>query len=202
PIWEAARQIGAYAGDTRRVTALARGTHIETRALALPPDGPVCLGSTRHRNDIDRTVAPGIALEATQAAIGEADISTVGCLVTTSCTGYTAPSWAVGLTEACGLPRQVTRLPITEAGCAGGVVALARAVDHLAARADTGGSTGSALVTSVELCSLAFHPGGDDGNLTSTLIFGDGAGAALLQRGEGPGLTVLDSMTMLVPDSQ
>ena len=120
----------------------------------------------------------------------------MGCIVTSSCTGYTAPSWGVGLAEECGIPRDATRIPITEAGCAGGVVALARAVDHLRVR------EGNALVTSVELCSLAFHLGGDDGNLTSSLIFGDGAGAALLHTDAGPGLEVLDSASMLIPDSQ
>ena len=125
---------------------------------------------------------------------GAADIQ---CIVTSSCTGYTAPSWGVGLAEAVGLPRDATRLPITEAGCAGGAVAIARAADHLRARGGTG-----ALAASVELCSLAFHPGGGDGNLTSTLIFGDGAGAALLRTGTGPGLTIVDSASMLIPDSE
>lgn len=194
---EAARAIGAYADDPRRVAALARGTRIEQRALAIPAQELVGLGTAGARNDLYRSIAPGLVLEAVRGVLGEGNGADIGCLVTSSCTGYMAPSWGVGLAEACGLPRDATRLPITEAGCAGGTVALARAVDHLRARGGTG-----ALVASVELCSLAFHPGGDDGNLISTLIFGDGAGAALLRAGEGPGLAVLDSMSVLIPDSQ
>lgn len=201
---EAARRIGVYAGDSRRVAAIARGTRIAQRAVAVPPEELICLGSIGSRNDLYQSIAPGLAVEASRGVLGEGGGTSVGCVVTTSCTGYSVPSWGVGLVEVCALPRSAMRLPITEAGCAGGVVALARAVDHLRAHPDErcadGG--GSALVASVELCSLAFHAGGDDGNLTSTLIFGDGAGAALLERGAGPGLGVVDSMSVLVPGSQ
>ena len=60
----------------------------------------------------------------------------------------------------------------------------------------------AAAVAAVELCSLAFHVGGGEGNLTSSLIFGDGAGAVLLQPGAGDGLEILDSMSVLVPGTR
>jgi alkylresorcinol/alkylpyrone synthase len=194
---EAARRIGARAGDPRRVEAIARGTCIEERAVALPPDEIEQLQSAEARNDIYHRIAPVIAGEAVRAALGEADPGTVACLITSSCTGYTVPSWSVRLARECGLGPETMRLPITEAGCAGGAVALARATEHLQAR---GGE--AALVVATELCSLAFHPGGDAGNITSTLIFGDGAGAALLRRGSGPGLEVLDSSTFVISGSE
>ena len=196
---EAARLIGLEAGEPRRVAALARGTHIEERAFALPLDRLRALSesSIGARNAIYRELAPAVALQAAQAAIGDADPSAIGCLVTSSCTGYTVPSWGVGLAEQCELPRDAVRLPITEAGCAGGAVGLARAVDYLRTH-----EAGAGLVVATELCSLAFHPGGDDGNLTSALIFGDGAGSALLETGAGPGVTVVDSMSVLIPGTQ
>ena len=46
---------------------------------------------------------------------------------------------------------------------------------------------------------MAFHADGDEGNLVATLIFGDGAGAAVLASGPGEGLIVRDSASMLVP---
>lgn len=194
---EAARRIGAYAGHMRRVAAIARGTCIEQRALALPPNEIDRLGGSGARNDIYRQVAPTLALEAARSALSGGTARDIGCLVTSSCTGYAAPSWGVRLAQDCGLRATAMRLPITEAGCAGGAVALARATDHLQAH---GG--GDALVVAAELCSLAFHPGGDVGNITSALIFGDGAGAALLQTGEERGLEVLDTSTWLIPDSE
>src|SRR5690606_28588115 len=51
----------------------------------------------------------------------------------------------------------------------------------------------------VELCSLAFQPAGHDGNLMSLLIFGDGAGAAFLETGRGPGLEIVDTASALIP---
>ena len=194
---EAAQRIGAYAGDMRRVAAIARGTSIDQRALALTPEVIDRLGGTAERNQLYQQMAPALALKAARFALCDQPVSDINCLVTTSCTGYSAPSWGVRLAQECGLPPGAMRLPITEAGCAGGAVALARAADHLHAH---GG--GEALVVSAELCSLAFHPGGTAGNITSTLIFGDGAGAAVLQSGPGRGLEVLDSSSHLIPDSE
>jgi alkylresorcinol/alkylpyrone synthase len=194
---DAARAIGAWSRNPRRVAALARGTQIEQRAIALTPDEVRALGAAGARNDIYQRIAPGIAIDAARGVLREVDVSGIACLVTSSCTGYSVPTWGVDVVEAFRLPARAIRLPITESGCAGGVVALARAVDHLRTRPGASG-----LAVAVELCSLAFHPGGDDGNLTSTLIFGDGAGAALLETGEGPGLEVVDTASRLVPNTK
>lgn len=194
---EASRRIALYAEDPRRVAALARGTQIVERAIAVPAEDLLELGCAGARNDLYRRIAPGLAHEAVAEVLGGIDSGLAACLVTSSCTGHMSPSWAVGLVESCGLPPDISRVPITEAGCAGGAVAIARAADYMRARGSTAG-----LAASVELCSLAFHRGGDDGNITSTLIFGDGAGAALLERGEGRGLVIVDSMSMLVPHSE
>jgi alkylresorcinol/alkylpyrone synthase len=194
---DAADLIGAFASDARRIAALARGTGIAQRALARPVEEIAALGGIEARNTVYHEVAPRLAFLAAQAALGETPRDAVQALVTSSCTGYTVPSWGVGLAQHCGFSGGTMRLPITEAGCAGGVVGLARAADHLVAH---GGA--ASLVVAVELCSLAFHPGGDEGNNISTLIFGDGAGAALMQTGAGPGLEIVDSITALIPGTQ
>ncbi|MEX2373011.1 MAG: hypothetical protein WD800_04350, partial [Dehalococcoidia bacterium] len=131
---ESAHRIGEYAGQPRRVAAIARGTGIEQRAIAIPPDDLVRLGRSGERNDVYRAVAPGLALQAAGEALGCAPRDGVAALVTSSCTGYMAPSLAVRLSSDLGLPARSPRLPVTEAGCAGGVVALAAAADHLRAR--------------------------------------------------------------------
>jgi alkylresorcinol/alkylpyrone synthase len=193
----AARMIGALCGDDRRVSALARGTRIAERRTAVPPEELGSLTTIEQRNQVYRCAAPGIAFEAAQAALAGTDRSEVGCLVTSSCTGYMSPGWGVELVERLGLSHGTMRLPITEAGCAGGVVALGRASDYLRSRPGR-----SALAVSAELCSLSFHAGGDEGNLTASLIFGDGAGAALLTTGEAAGLELIDSSTTLIPGTQ
>jgi alkylresorcinol/alkylpyrone synthase len=202
---EAARRVGEIAADGRRmalltrrkVAAFARASQIESRALVLPADEVQRLGTIGERNAVYRREAPGLARRAAEAAFGEAARDRIGALVTSSCTGYSVPGWGVQLVEDLRLPCDTTRLPITESGCAGGVVALARAVDYLRTRPGS-----SALTVAAELCSLSFHSGGDEGNLTASLIFGDGAGAALLRTGDGPGLEVLDSASALIPGSR
>ncbi|MDZ7727021.1 MAG: hypothetical protein U5Q44_01815 [Dehalococcoidia bacterium] len=193
---EAARCIGLASGQPRRAAAIARASGIATRASVVPPEDIVRLGTIEERNAVYRAHAPGLSAEAARAALDGHDPATVGCLVTSSCTGYALPGWGTELVPTLGLPSSTARVPLTESGCAGGVVALARAADYVRNRPGQG-----ALTVATELCSLAFHADGDDGNLTSSMIFGDGAGAALLTHGDEPGLDIIDSASMLVPAS-
>jgi alkylresorcinol/alkylpyrone synthase len=183
-------------GDPRRAAALARGTMIDQRALALPVSEIGSLGTIEERNNIYASLAPPLALDASRKALADRPCD---FLVTTSCTGFMSPGWDVNLVEELPLPRETPRLPITQAGCAGGVVAMARAADYMRSRPGS-----SALAVSSEICSLAFHADPEEGNLTSTLIFGDGAGAALMDSnstGDG-GLEVVDSASILVPNAR
>jgi alkylresorcinol/alkylpyrone synthase len=81
------------------------------------------------------------------------------------------------------------RLPITESGCAGGVVGLARAADYLAAHPER-----AALVLALELSSLTFQRWDrSPANVVSSAIFGDGGAAVVLvgtrhPRARGPAL--------------
>jgi len=194
---EAAAHIGAASGEKRAVAALARGTKIATRRLVLSPVEIASLGSIEARNAIYARVAPDLAVEAARKtlAVGRAP----DFLVTSSCTGYLVPGLDVQVAERLGLPCEAARLPITESGCAGGVVALARAFDYVRAQEDS-----SALVVATEVCSLAFHPKGDEGNLISTLLFGDGAGAAIVASGSAAGeeIEIVDYASMLVPGTK
>lgn len=187
--------VAPLVGDRRLVAALARGSQIDQRWLALAPSAVQSLGSAGARNDLYRQLAPPMAREVAGAVLGGVPPEAVTALVASSCTGYMAPSWLDGLISDFGLPTELMRLPITEAGCAGGVVSLARAADHVRLHG------GTALTVAVEVCSLAFQTAPDEGNLTSVMIFGDGAGSALLESGAGEGLVVLDAMSVLIPDT-
>jgi alkylresorcinol/alkylpyrone synthase len=194
---EAAERVGQLSGDVRRAAALARGSRIGERRLALPAAALAELGTIEARNALYRRLAPGLAREAAARAAPPGSRASIGCLVTSSCTGYMLPGWGVELVDALGLAPETARVPLTEAGCAGGVVALARCADYL--RSHQGPA---ALAVAVELCSLSFHPAGHDDNLTASLIFGDGAGAARLAPGPGPGIEVVDELSFLVPGSR
>jgi len=128
------------------------------------------------------------AAEATPLAIAAAEralagsttaIEDIGLLVVSSCTGFVLPGIDVHLINHLGLRRDVRRMPFMNFGCAGGAAALSWATDWVRAHPDE-----SALVVAVEVPSLTFRPADTSGdNLLSVLVFGDGAGAAVLRSG-------------------
>lgn len=186
--------VRALAPGDRRVQVIARGAQIDTRYLSLPPEEVLTLGGAGGRNARYRTIAPDLAEPALRDVVRDA--RDVGFLAVSSCTGVALPGIDVELAGRVGLPTDTARLPIGEAGCAGGVVAIARAADFARAHEHR-----SALALSVETCCLAFHRDDDESTLVSNLIFGDGAGAARIERGPGAGFEIIDAMSVLVPDS-
>jgi alkylresorcinol/alkylpyrone synthase len=120
------------------------------------------------------------------AGISAADVD---LLITISCTGVIIPSLDAFLINDLGFRSDVRRLPITELGCAAGAAALGRAWDFL-----KGVPEGNVLIVSVELPSLTFQRRDmSPANLISTILFGDGAAAALVTRGNSGGRSVASS---------
>jgi len=102
----------------------------------------------------------------------------VDMIITVSCTGVMLPSLDAHLVNQMGFRNDVRRLPITELGCSGGAAALGRAWDFL-----KGVKEGNVLIVVVELPSLTFQRRDQStANLISSILFGDGAAAALITR--------------------
>ena len=139
-----------------------------------------------------------IATNAACRALEQADVrgSQIDLVITVSCTGYLVPSLDVYMAEDLGLRPDVVRLPITELGCSAGAAAIAAAHRHLTAFPDQ-----KVLVVAVEVPSLNFQRAdGSLDNLTASLVFGDGAGAAVL--GQGEGVRVMRTASHLIPRTQ
>jgi predicted naringenin-chalcone synthase len=133
------------------------------------------------------------ALDGARTAPSEIDL-----VISVSCTGYMVPSLDVRLAAEMGLRPDVIRLPLTELGCSGGAAAIAAAHRHLAAFPDD-----RVLVVAVELASLSFHPGDRSlDNLTASMVFGDGAAAAVIGKGDGSGLRLVSAESRLLPESE
>lgn len=121
-----------------------------------------------------------------------------GLIVGVSCTGVVLPSLDAELIPVLGLDNSVARLPITELGCGAGVAGLARARDYLLAYPDR-----AVLLFAVELPSLTFQPQDRSiDNLTAALVFGDGAGAMVLDGAAGTGGWIVEACaTRLIPEA-
>src|SRR5580704_10645116 len=129
--------------------------------------------------------ATPLALVAAHRAIADAadDVADIGLIVVSSCTGFVLPGVDVQLINQLGLRRDIRRMPFMNFGCAGGAAALSWASDWARAHPDE-----TALVVAVEVPSLTFRPADTSAdNLLSVLVFGDGAGAAVLHAGAVPG---------------
>jgi alkylresorcinol/alkylpyrone synthase len=130
-----------------------------------------------------------------QAGLHPADID---MLITVSCTGYMIPSLDAYLVGDLGFRPNVRRLPITELGCIGGVMALSRAREFVRAFPET-----NVLVVTVELSSLTFQPRDrSQANLVSCALFGDGAAAALVTGHAIRGIQIVDTASHLIPDTR
>ena len=121
----------------------------------------------------------------------------IDMIITVSCTGVMIPSLDAYLMNDLGFRSDVKRLPITELGCAAGAAALAKASDFIRAYPD-----GTVLVIAVELPSLTFQRGDiSQANLISTVLFGDGAAAAVITGRPAHGPRIIDTNSYLFPQS-
>ena len=144
-----------------------------------------------HAVALGRRVA-GDCLERAGVAAADVDL-----LITVSCTGVMIPSLDAHLANLLGFRPDVRRLPITELGCAAGAAALARAADFVRAWPEA-----TVLVVAVEIPSLTFQRHDrSQANLISSILFGDGAAAALVTGRAARGPRILQSESHLFPDS-
>ena len=121
----------------------------------------------------------------------------IDMIITVSCTGFMIPSLDAHLINLMGFRSDVRRLPLTELGCAAGAMAMARAHEFIRAWPDS-----TVLVVAVELPTLTFQRGDlSQANLISSVLFGDGAAAAIVTGRTAAGPRILDADTYTFPES-
>jgi len=190
------------AADPQAVARLFGRAGVETRSSLRPLDEVFTDASFAARNAVYREgmIETGAALAS--AALARAGLDHVDLLVSSSCTGFMIPAVDAHIANALGLGPRLVRLPITESGCAGGAVALARACDYLAAH-----PRASALVIAIEFSSLTFQARDPSPtNLVATALFADGASAAVLVGHGHPsapsaGIKFVAAASYFLPDS-
>ncbi len=122
-------------------------------------------------------LAPGLAARAAHAALDDAAVGAdrVTDLVVVSCTGFSAPGVDVALVRQLGLAPTVRRTIVGFMGCFGAIVGLRSAVGACAAD-----SRSVCLVVCVELCTLHLRSDPSTDNLIASVLFSDGAAAAVV----------------------
>jgi alkylresorcinol/alkylpyrone synthase len=136
------------------------------------------------QNDRYREIACAAGVDLARRALAAAGMEPrdIALAVSVSCTGFMIPAVDAFVADALRMGPRLARLPITESGCAGGVVALARAADYLHAHPKD-----AALVLALEFSSLTFQRWDrSPTNVVSTAIFGDGGAALVLAGPEHP----------------
>jgi predicted naringenin-chalcone synthase len=115
---------------------------------------------------------------------GKIDKSEITHLITVSCTGMTAPGLDLQLMEQLELSKNLIRTSVNFMGCYAAVHAL-----KLADAFCTADKKANVVIVCTELCTLHFQKEISVDNLTSSLLFGDGCAAVLVQNdGAGKGL--------------
>jgi alkylresorcinol/alkylpyrone synthase len=182
------------------IEGIIRRCGIERRHVVLAPDDIVRPRSLEETSKIYRDHSMQLATRAVEEALARAGLEPgdIDHVITVSCTGLLIPSLDALLMNALPFRRDCRRTPITELGCAAGAVGLSRAADHLRARP---GET--VLLVAVELSSLTFQLRDRSlTNLVASVLFADGAAAAVITDRDGAGPTVIDTRSELFPDTE
>lgn len=189
-----------YAGDSqanRKLRFLYRQSGIDSRYSVIPDytmaaarwefypptENLEPFPSLEQRMSVYRRYAAPLSIEAVRKCLeGRLDVRGITHLITVSCTGMSAPGLDLELAEGLALPVTVFRTSINFMGCYAAVHAL-KLADALAAC----DPAARILVVCTELCTLHFQQEPTVDNMLSSLLFGDGAAAALVTADSYPG---------------
>ncbi len=189
-------------GPSARLLSVYASAGVRSRGSVLPIEEVFRPGDFETQTRRYRAAACEAGTEVATRALASAGLrpGEIDFVVSVSCTGFMIPSVDAYVANHLGMGGALARLPITEAGCAGGVVALARAFDHLRAHPDR-----AALLLALELSSLTFQRWDRSAtNVVSTAIFGDGGAAVVVVGDRHPAagrglLRVVDTGSVFFP---
>lgn len=174
--------LGGAFEDFGRLRSIYGNAGIEFRQLARPVPWYMEPRSIVERTEVYLEVALDLFVEAAEKALADAGIAAgeVDTIVTVSSTGIATPSLEARAMGRMGFRSDVSRVPVFGLGCAGGVSGLG-----LAAKLAQVGTGATVLFVTVELCSLALRTENvGKADIVSTALFGDGAAACVIRRGD------------------
>ncbi|MCF4101590.1 type III polyketide synthase [Gillisia sp. M10.2A] len=171
----------------RKITKIFEGAGVDRRYSIMAPEEVFTATSFEDKNNIYiREVKKlGTTVLKTALVASKWEPNSLDYLITVSCTGIMIPSLDAYLINDLNLDKHITRLPVTEMGCAAGISGMIYAYNFLKANPGK-----RAAVVAVESPTATFQL--DDfsmANMVSAAIFGDGAACVLLsseENADGP----------------
>jgi predicted naringenin-chalcone synthase len=162
----------------RKVIKLFEGAQVDKRYSIMAPEEVFIATSFEEKNKIYESAAKDLGEKVLRKALLEAswEPESLDFIITVSCTGIMIPSLDAYLINQVGLKQSITRLPVTEMGCAAGISGIIYAYHFLKANPGK-----RAAVVSFEAPTATLQL--DDfsmANMVSAAIFGDGAACVLL----------------------
>ena len=177
--------------DSRKLHYLYRHSGIETRYSVMPDysaapadrqfyataDDLEPFPSLEKRMEWYATHAAKISVTAIEKCItGKINSNAITHVITVSCTGMSAPGLDLEIMELMELPRTIFRTSVNFMGCYAAIHAL-KLADVICKANDKA----NVIIVCTEFCTLHFQKEISIDNITSTLLFGDGCAAVLVQ---------------------
>ncbi|MCF6297614.1 MAG: type III polyketide synthase [Flavobacteriaceae bacterium] len=162
----------------RKVLKLFENSGVERRYSIMNAEEVFKNTSFEEKNDFYIKESIKLAEGALKKALKKAKLQPqdINYIITVSCTGIMIPSLDAYLINKLNMRQDITRLPVTEMGCAAGVSGIIYANNFLKANPNK-----RAVVIAVESPTSTFQLNDFSmGNIVSAAIFGDGASAVIL----------------------
>ncbi len=166
----------------RKISKIFEGAAVDKRYSIMSPEEVFVSTSFEEKNNIYVREIKKLGTTVLENSLKKAgwEPKSLDYIITVSCTGIMIPSLDAYLINELQLKQNITRLPVTEMGCAAGISGMIYAFNFLKAN-----SGKRAAVVAVESPTATFQL--DDfsmANMVSAAIFGDGAACVLLSSEE------------------
>ncbi|PTX43083.1 putative naringenin-chalcone synthase [Christiangramia gaetbulicola] len=166
----------------RKILKIFESAGVDKRYSIMSPEEVFTATSFEDKNDIYVREIKKLGSNVLRKALENSDWNpeSLDYIITVSCTGIMIPSLDAYLINDLQLKKDITRLPVTEMGCAAGISGMIYAYNFLKANPGK-----RAAVIAVESPSATFQL--EDysmANMVSAAIFGDGAACVLLSSEE------------------
>lgn len=162
----------------RKVVKLFEGAQVDKRYSIMAPQDVFTVTSFEEKNKIYETAAKDLGEKVLRKALKEAswEAESLDFIITVSCTGIMIPSLDAYLINQVGLKQSITRLPVTEMGCAAGISGIIYAYHFLKSNP---GKRAAVISFEAPTATLQLNDF-SMANMVSAAIFGDGAACVLL----------------------